>query len=117
MNASRASARDTGPDRAGWPRWSLLVALVAFLSACQQPKAPAPETPDFQIIGQGTPVVVLLDESFAGRGHSANRGRAVQMSRGMGVTATHAYGTALCGFAASVPQGRIDALRRDPRVR
>ncbi|MFN2469011.1 MAG: S8 family serine peptidase [Gaiellaceae bacterium] len=36
--------------------------------------------------------------------------------RAHGVAVTHLYGTALSGYAARVPSGRLEVLRRDPRV-
>lgn len=61
-------------------------------------------------------VIVVMDEGFAPGGHGANQAAAASFARGLGVNPSHTYGTALFGFAASVPQGRLNALRNDPRV-
>jgi subtilisin len=61
-------------------------------------------------------VIVTLDPSLAAGGHAARQGQAAQVARGLGLQPRRAYGTALFGFAATVPQGRLEALARDPRV-
>lgn len=61
-------------------------------------------------------VIVVLEEDFGpGRG-AANRAEAARIARSLGVSPSFTWGHALFGFAASVPQGRLDALRNDPRV-
>lgn len=117
MTNSRCSATAPRTSSWAWHRAFFTALIVVLVSACQDTTTPTSLTPDFQVTGPEVSVVVLLDESFAGRGHAANRSRAAEMARGMGVTPTHTYGTALFGFAASVLPGRINALRRDPRVR
>jgi len=62
-------------------------------------------------------VIITLDPSLAAGGHAARQGQAAQVARGLGLQPRRAYGTALFGFAATVPQGRLEALARDPRVR
>jgi subtilisin len=61
-------------------------------------------------------VIVVLDAAHAPGGHAANRSQAAGIARNMGFAARHAYGTALFGFAARIPEGRLNALQRDPRV-
>ncbi len=61
-------------------------------------------------------IIVVLEEDFGpGRG-AANRAEAARVARSLGVSPSRTWGHALFGFAASVPQGRLGALRRDPRV-
>ena len=61
-------------------------------------------------------VIVVLEEDFGpGRG-AANQAEAARIARSLGVSPSRAWGHALFGFAASVPQGRLEALRNDPRV-
>ena len=61
-------------------------------------------------------VIVVLDAAHAPGGHAANRSQAAGIARSMGFAARHAYGAALFGFAARIPEGRLNALQRDPRV-
>ncbi|NKB48830.1 MAG: S8 family serine peptidase [Alphaproteobacteria bacterium] len=62
-------------------------------------------------------VIVVMDEGFAPGGHAANQAAAANFARGLGVAPRHAYGTALFGFSASVPQAVMDALENNPRVK
>lgn len=61
-------------------------------------------------------VIVQLDREFAPGPHGANQDRAASVAEELGVTPRYTYGTALFGFAGPVPEGRIEALREDPRV-
>jgi subtilisin len=99
---------------------TLALLLPLALVACQdatQPTSPGdmPEAA-FSRSGSTVDVIVALNPDFAPGAHAANRARAAEMARGLGVAPTHAYGTALFGFAATVPEGRLNALRNDPRV-
>jgi subtilisin len=60
--------------------------------------------------------IVVLDRAFAPGDGVANSAAAARIATDLGLEAIHTYGTALFGFAASVPEGRLQALERDPRV-
>lgn len=95
-----------------------LVFLALLLAACQTTGG---LDQDPQLAGQaGGPgmvdVIVSLRPEFAPGAHAANRDRAEAVARSLGLTQRQTYGTALFGFAASVPEGRLQALRADPRV-
>jgi subtilisin family serine protease len=78
---------------------------------------PEPAGPELSRVGaQTAQVLVVLDPAFAPGGHAANQSRALAMAAEMGVSARHGFGTAVFGFAGSVPAGRLEALSRDPRV-
>jgi subtilisin len=61
-------------------------------------------------------VIVVLKSRLAPGRHAANKARAAEVAQGLGLAPSHSYGTALYGFAARVPKGRLAALERDPRV-
>lgn len=90
--------------------WSvgLLLAGAVPLSA-QQPGGGSPD--------RFLDVIVVLDPAFAPGRHRANERAASAIARGHGVRVAHAYGSAVFGFAGRVPEGRLNALERDPRVR
>jgi len=105
-------------------RIAVSTAVVLLATACADSPTATDADPSFHVGGQNVSVVVTLDETFAESGipvsgvaHSRNKDRAAELAGQMGVSATRTYGTALFGFAANVPEGRIEALRRDPRVR
>jgi subtilisin len=62
--------------------------------------------------GSWVDVVVVLDAPPSA-GAAAD---AVATARDHGVTTSHVYEHALAGFAGAVPEGRLRALQRDPRV-
>jgi subtilisin family serine protease len=97
---------------------SVLAAAVVVLAACQEPNSPTTSNvPELaKVASSDTNVIVLLKKEYAPGSHAMNKGRAEQVARGFGLAPTHTYGTALFGFAASVPRGRLAALERDPRV-
>jgi subtilisin len=100
-------------------RLALFTAGALVLAGCQDGSPPTAIDASDATLAQGArnvDVIVVLNESFAPGGHAANQGRAAEIARGLGVAPTHAYGTALFGFAASVPEGRLVALGSDPRV-
>ncbi|MEJ2342591.1 MAG: S8 family serine peptidase [Gemmatimonadales bacterium] len=103
--------------RIAWP----LVLSTVVVTACQE--SPLATDADQQaplaaVRGQEQKidVIVVLDPALAPGGHAANRSRAAEVARGLGVAPTFTYGTALYGFAGSVPEGRLRALQSDPRV-
>jgi subtilisin len=98
-------------------RLALITAGALVLAACQDTPPPTALDSDASFNRSGTvDVIVALNESFAPGGHAANQSRAGEIARALGVSPRFAYGTALFGFAASVPEGRLNALRNDPRV-
>ncbi|MFQ5889003.1 MAG: S8 family serine peptidase [Gemmatimonadota bacterium] len=101
-------------------RSALLLGATLLVLGCEEGSPPvAPDaTGELALIGPAgtSDVIVLLDPTFAPGGHGANKARAAEVARQFGVTPRHAYGTAVFGFAGSVPEGRLNALRRDPRV-
>jgi subtilisin len=60
--------------------------------------------------------IVVLHDHLAPGNSAANKARAARIANEYGVGVRHAYGTALFGFSGVVPAGRLEALRRDPRV-
>jgi subtilisin len=62
-------------------------------------------------------VIVVMDEGTSPGGHAANKADAAAFARGLGIAPRLSYGTALFGFAASVPQAAVDALENNPRVK
>ncbi len=92
-------------------RW-VIVGLLLVLAACNT--ASGPETGlEAQAAGR---YIVVLKQAAAPGGHAANQARAAEIARGFGLSAEKTYGSALFGFAASIPEGRLNALKRDPRV-
>lgn len=61
-------------------------------------------------------VIVVLDSDFAPGSHGSNKTQAAVLARDLGLTARLTYGTALFGFAARIPEGRIQGLNRNPFV-
>lgn len=97
-----------------------LLGTLAFAAACSDtstPVAPDDLAPEFAVGAQAAAnVIVVLNADFAAGNHAANRAAARAIARSLGVSPTHVYGTALFGFAGTVPEGRLNALARDPRV-
>jgi subtilisin family serine protease len=103
--------------RFAWP----LVLSMTVVTACQESPLATdtePQTPLAAVRGleKKVDVIVVLDPAFAPGGHAANRSRAAEVARGLGVAPTFTYGTALYGFAGSIPEGRLRALQNDPKV-
>jgi len=93
-------------------RYAAAAVVVLFaLSACNTAAPPEVET-----LATAGRYIVVLKRSAAPGGHAANQARAAEIARGFGLAAEHTYGSALFGFAARVPEGRLNALKRDPRV-
>ena len=105
--------------RVGHALWATAMITVlaadpaAAQGAGQGRGAQAPEA----VEGRFLDVIVVLDPAFAPGGHAANRAEAARVARGLGVASPQfAYGTALFGFAARIPEGRLAALSNHPRV-
>lgn len=100
----------------------LALAAVVALAACQDTPSPAspelaPPTGEAPATSpRSVDVIVTLNGDFAPGGHQANQRAADAVARSLGLDPSHAYGTALFGFAATVPEGRLNGLRNDPRV-
>ncbi len=95
-------------------RLPLLLSLTASIALIVSSVAVA--SPNSASNGDTIDVIVALDDGAAPGGHEANKARAAQIAREHGVEPSQTYGTALFGFAASVPQARLNGLRNDPRV-
>ncbi|MFQ6047267.1 MAG: S8 family serine peptidase, partial [Gemmatimonadales bacterium] len=96
----------------------MLATAAIGLAACQDAVRPVDDGPILASAGGNQiDVVVVLNDGFAPGGHGANRALAAEVALGLGIRARHAYGTALFGFSAAVPEGRLRALGRDPRVK
>lgn len=61
-------------------------------------------------------VLVSLTDGGPPTAAASNRSEANDFATGFGVQPTHVYGAALTGFAASVPESRLEALKNHPRV-
>jgi subtilisin family serine protease len=99
-------------------RRAVLVAAALVLAGCRDVNPPtSPATLDLSPATQlDTNVIFVLRPEFAPGGQTANQARAADIARALGLTPAYSYGTAMFGFAASVPKGRLVALAKDPRV-
>jgi subtilisin len=61
-------------------------------------------------------VIVVLNEKGDPLARATNRARASEIARGMGIEPRSTYGAVLFGFAATIPEVRLEALRRHPLV-
>jgi subtilisin family serine protease len=99
---------------------SLAIGALALVAACSDSRtlvAPDDVEPDLAVSARAAVnVIVVLNRDFGAVGHAANQAQARSIARSLGVSPSHAYGTALFGFAGSVPEGRLNGLRNDPRV-
>jgi subtilisin len=94
-----------------------LAVSALVIAACQEPPSTSPtSSPDLSRSGADTNVIVVLKSQFAPGGHAANQAQAAQIARGLGISPAYTYGTALFGFAGTMPIGRLSGLARDPRV-
>jgi subtilisin family serine protease len=103
------------------PVRAFTIGVLVFAAACKDsPTAMAPEAldPDLAVGSRNAVVnvIVVLNPDFAAGGHVANQTRAGAFARSLGATPSHTYGTAVFGFAGSVPEGRLNALENDPRI-
>jgi subtilisin len=95
----------------------LALFLPLALAACQDITPPeALPGAAFLAAGNTVDVIVVLNDQFAAVGHSAKQKRAEEIARSLGVGPRFTYGTALFGFAATIPTARLNGLRNDPRV-
>ncbi|MGD8380042.1 MAG: S8 family serine peptidase [Gammaproteobacteria bacterium] len=60
--------------------------------------------------------VIVSLKAPAGRAAAANRMAAADFARHNGFQPTHTYGAVFSGFSASIPEGRLNGLRHNPRV-
>jgi subtilisin len=96
-----------------WFAAALLVMLVACTGG-EQAERFAPIDPASSI--QYDPYIVVMHGPPGAARAEANHAAAAEVARAYGLTAERTYGTAIVGFAARVPAGRLAALQRDPRV-
>jgi subtilisin len=99
-------------------RLALFTAGALALAGCQDTSSPTVLESEASLNRSGgtVDVIVVLNDNFAPGAHAANQSRAGEIARDLGITPHFAYGTALFGFAATIPEGRLNALRNDPRV-
>lgn len=88
--------------------------LVLMLAACGRLGDESEAALDPASVGERY-IVVLADAPDRGN-PDAKRAEAAQVARAHGLAVNRTYGAAIVGFAAHVPEGRLEALRRDPRV-
>lgn len=96
-----------------WFAAALLVMLVSCTGG-EQAERFAPIDPASSI--QYDPYIVVMHGPPGAARAEANHAAAADLARAYGLTAERTYGTAIVGFAARVPAGRLAALQRDPRV-
>ena len=96
-------------------RWVLFLFVTFLLAACNTSITPDLGEVSTQVVKDR--YIVVLNETFAPGGHAANQARAAEIARGHGLDVYKTYGTAIFGFAAVIPEGRLSALQRDPRVK
>jgi len=94
-------------------KYLVVAGLLLALAACNT--ASTPEQ-GLEAQAEAGRYIVVLKRGAAPGGHAANQARAAEIARGFGLSADKAYGSALFGFAARIPEGRLNALKRDPRV-
>jgi subtilisin len=97
----------------------VLASGVLAIAACQDSGTPTDANlsdASFARSSATVDVIVALRSDFAPGGHAQNQSRAEEIARELGVSPRFAYGTALFGFAATIPEGRMNGLRNDPRV-
>lgn len=92
----------------------LFVALALLAVSCN--RIVTPELNELSTAAIQDQYIVVLKPEFAPGGHAANQARAAEIARGLGLSPRFTYGTALFGFAATIPEGRLNGIRRDPRV-
>jgi len=93
-------------------KYLVVVGALLALSACNTASTPE-QGLEPQAAGR---YIVVLKQAAAPGGHAANQARAAEIARGFGLSAEKTYGSALFGFSASIPEGRLNAIKRDSRV-
>jgi subtilisin len=94
-------------------------AAIILLGGCtdKHPLVAPEDEASFSRGGSNTvDVIVVLKKEFAPGSRAANRSRAAEIAEDVGIQARFTYGSVLFGFAGSVPEGRMNALRRHPLV-
>lgn len=91
-----------------------LAVLVLLLAACTNLTASPLSSLEPQALENQ--YIVVLNPQFAAPNHAANQARAAEIARGLGLVADRTYGSAIFGFSATIPPGRLTAVQRDPRV-
>jgi|GEM_PF-721091 len=110
------------PPQRGVAIGRALIAMSAaalVLAGCSDQRtliAPEDDASFSRGAGNSVDVIVVLKEEFAPGGQAANRSRAAEVAQGVGIEARFTYGSVLFGFAGSVPEGRLSALRNHPLV-
>ncbi len=61
-------------------------------------------------------VIVTLKDDVKVNGHHQNKGQAKKLANGMGIAAKHTYGSAIFGFSATIPEARLESLKKHPNV-
>ncbi|UCH26433.1 MAG: S8 family serine peptidase, partial [Trueperaceae bacterium] len=92
----------------------MTLAVLFLLTSCVRTMEPEPQSLTPEKLKNR--YLVMLDPDFAPGGHAANKARAADIARGLGLEPFHTYGTAVFGFAVEIPEGRVTGLENDPRV-
>ena len=122
----------------GHGRFLLLLTLMgAMLLACagvvlaqtadesrvaKKPASPSTRAAEKARVIPDRYIVVLKDEAVQSAGQPSGATEraaarvATDMAQGKGLRVSHTYGSALEGFAAEIPAGKLHAVRNDPRV-
>lgn len=88
------------------------IGLATVLACLLAAPAMAAKGPSDRFIN----VIVSVDPGKSLKSHAAKSSFAGAVAADHGLKPTHVYGTVFSGFAARVPEGRMNALRNDPVV-
>lgn len=88
------------------------IGLVVFLACLLAAPVMAGKGPSDRFVD----VIVSLDHGKTLKSHQAKENFAGAVAADHGLKPTRTYGTVFSGFAARVPEGRMNALRNDPVV-
>src|SRR3712207_5886883 len=113
-------------------RFLLLATLVAAMlltctgavlaQATKKPSSPSTQAAENARVIPDRYIVVLKDKAAQSAGQSSEVSEqsaarvAADIAQEKNLQVTHTYGSALKGFAAGIPAGKLDAVRSDPRV-